>query len=67
MKTGEALRIFSEIINFVIFLYFVIILLKINVLDVFGLFISAFGLFASLVADIVSALEENLIQKEKRR
>lgn len=58
MKTGDALSIFSQIINFAIFIYFVISLLKINVLDVMGLFISAFGLFASLMANIVSVLEE---------
>ena len=57
MRTSEALAIFSQIINFVIFIYFAISLIKINVLDVFGLFISAFGLLASLIANIVSALE----------
>lgn len=59
MKTGDSLRVFSEIINFVIFIYFTVTLLKLNVLDVSGLFIAAFGLFASLIADIVSALEED--------
>lgn len=58
MKTGESLSIFSQIINFVIFIYFVVSLLKINALDVMGLFISAFGLFSSLVANIVSVIEE---------
>ena len=57
MKTGEALSVFSQIINFVIFIYFVIVLLKLNALDIFGLFVSAFGLLASLVANIVSVLE----------
>jgi len=57
MKIGDALSIFSQIINFVIFIYFIITLLKLNVLDIFGLFISAFGLLASLIANIVSALE----------
>jgi hypothetical protein len=59
MKTGTALEIFSQIINFVIFIYFTITLIKINALDMFGLLISAFGLLASLIASIVSALEEN--------
>ena len=58
MKTGTSLEIFSQIINFVIFLYFTITLIKINALDVIGLLISAFGLLASLIASIVSALEE---------
>ena len=59
MKTGTALEIFSQIINFVIFIYFTITLIKINALDMLGLLISVFGLLASLIASIVSALEEN--------
>ncbi len=61
MRTRDALRIFSEIITFVIFVYFVVILLKLNVLDLQGLLIAAFGLLASLIADIVSDLEEKII------
>lgn len=57
MKTGEALSIFSQIINFIIFIYFTIILLRLNILDITGLLISAFGLLASLIANIVSVLE----------
>jgi hypothetical protein len=57
MKTGDALSLFSQIINFVIFIYFTINLLKINALDVTGLLISAFGLVSSLIANIVSVLE----------
>jgi len=57
MKVADALTIFAQLINFAIFIYFVIVLLKLNVLDVFGLLISAFGLFSSLVASVVSALE----------
>jgi hypothetical protein len=58
MKIGDALSIFSQIINFAIFIYFIISLLKINALDITGLFISAFGLLASLITNIVSVLEE---------
>lgn len=57
MKLGEALSIFSQLINFIIFIYFTIILLKLDALDVVGLLISAFGLLASLIANIVSVLE----------
>jgi hypothetical protein len=57
MKTDDALSIFSQIINFLIFIYFTIVLLKINALDIFGLFISAFGLLSSLIANIVSTIE----------
>lgn len=48
MKTGDALSLFSQIINFAIFTYFTINLLKINALNVEGLLISAFGLLSSL-------------------
>jgi len=57
MKTGDALSIFSQLINFVIFIYFTISLIKLNALDIQGLLISAFGLLSSLIANIVSVLE----------
>ena len=58
MKTGDAFNLLSQIINFVIFIYFVIVLVQLNALDVTGLLISAFGLLISLLANIVSVLEE---------
>ena len=57
MKTGDALLIFSQIINFAIFIYFVIVLLQLNALDITGLLISGFGLLASLIANVVSTIE----------
>jgi len=57
MQIGKELSIFSQIINFAIFIYFTIILLKSNALDIIGLLISAFGLLSSLIANIVSVLE----------
>ena len=57
MKTSEGLAIFSQFINILIFIYFAIVLLKINALDVIGLMISAFGIFMGLITSIVSALE----------
>ncbi len=57
MKTGDSLSLFSQIINFVIFIYFTISLIKINGLGIFGLFVSAFGLLSSLIAQIVSVIE----------
>jgi len=57
MRTSDVFILFSQIINFVIFIYFVIVLLKLNALDVTGLLISAFGLFVSLLSNIVSVLE----------
>ncbi len=58
MNAGDTLTIFSNIINFGIFIYFVVVLLKLEVLDIIGLLISAFGLLSSLVANIVSALQK---------
>jgi len=57
MAKGESLLIFSQIINFVIFIYFIVTLLKANVLNITGLSISAFGLLSSLISNIVSTLE----------
>jgi len=62
MRTGEALSIISQITNFVIFIYFIITLLKINALDLTGLFISAIGLLSSIVANIVSIIEEKEVK-----
>lgn len=58
MRTGESLLLFSQIINFVIFIYFIVTLLKANVLNITGLSISAFGLLSSLISNIVSTLEK---------
>lgn len=58
MRFGKPLSIFSQIINFTIFIYFSITLIKLNALDIQGLAISAFGIFASLLAGIVSSLEQ---------
>ena len=58
MKIEDILVIFSHLINVIIFIYFSIILLKINFLDVFGLSISAFGILMSLVSNIVSILQK---------
>ena len=57
MKAGDAFNLLSQLINFVIFIYFVVVLLKTNALDILGLLISAFGLLISLLANIVSVLE----------
>ena len=57
MKTGSGLSILSHLINIIIFIYFSITLLKINALDLIGLSISAFGIFVSLIANIISIIE----------
>ena len=58
MLVSESLGIFSQIINFVIFIYFTLVLLKMNILDVWGLLISAFGLFSSIIVSIISVVEK---------
>jgi len=65
MKTGDALSLFSHIINLILFIYFSLNLIKLMVLDAIGLMISAFGLLASLIANIVSALETRESLKSK--
>jgi len=57
MKTGDIFNIVSQFINIIIFIYFAIIIIKTNSLDLTGLAISAFGLLTSFFASIVSALE----------
>jgi len=57
MKLGDSFSLISHVINFIIFIYFAIILIKINILDVIGLSISAFGITISVVANILSVLE----------
>jgi len=57
MKTSDSLQIFSQILNFTIFIYFSIELIKLNFIDVVGLLISAIGLFSSLIVSIISVVE----------
>ena len=56
MKVVNGFAVFSQAINILIFIYFIIVLLKLNALDITGLFISAFGILTSLASDIVSVL-----------
>jgi len=57
MKTSERLGLIVHVLNFVIFLYFSVTLIRIDFLDIVGLTISAFGLFSSLVISIIGAIE----------
>jgi len=54
---SELLSIFSQIINFMIFIYFVVFLLRLEILDTWGLLISAFSLFSSIIVNIISVVE----------
>ena len=58
MRIGESFALLSHGINFAIFIYFAIFLIKLNALDVIGLTISGFGIFMSLIANIISVIEE---------
>lgn len=57
MKAGESFSILSHLINFAIVIYFATFLLKLNALDNTALLISATGIFASLIANIMSVAE----------
>lgn len=57
MKFSSWLNIAANFINIVIFFYFIIVLFKIQALDVLGLSISGFGVLTSLIANIAGALE----------
>jgi hypothetical protein len=58
MKVSDQFTLFSQMINFVIFIYFILSLAKINALDATGILVSAFGLMVSLLSSILSAVEE---------
>ncbi len=57
MKINDGLTIISHIINLSIFVYFVVVLIKLSALEYKGLLISAFGILISLLAGIVNVLE----------
>jgi len=57
MKVSDSLQVFSQVLNFTIFTYFSIELIKAGFLDVVGLLISAAGLLSSLVVSIIAAVE----------
>lgn len=57
MKIGDSFSLISHIINFIIFIYFAVTLIKINMMDVIGLSVSAFGIVMSVLANIISVVE----------
>jgi len=57
MKLSNGLTIVSHVINLSIFVYFVIVLIKLEALGYRGLLISSFGIFISLLAGRVTSLE----------
>ena len=59
MKSNEQLQILSQIINFIIFIYFSIILIQANPLDILSIIISWIGLIISLIVSIIAVIERN--------
>jgi len=57
MKLSNNFSVISHIINFMIIIYFISFLLDIEAITTFDLLISFFGLFVSLIANIISVLE----------
>ena len=57
MKISDQLQILSQIISFIIFIYFAIITIKTNPLDMVSIIISAVGLIIAVVVSIFGALE----------
>ena len=57
MKPGESLSLLSHLINFAIIIQFSVLLIKLDALDIATLITSAFGLFISLIANIISVIE----------
>ena len=57
MKLANSFSVFSHLLNFVIILYFVSFLIKIESVTTFDIVIGFIGLFASLTANIMSTLE----------
>ncbi len=58
MKIHNQLEIISQIINFIIFIYFSIILIKTNPLDILNLLISGIGMIISLLISVIGAIEK---------
>jgi len=57
MRFSDKVNIFYQILNFTIFLYFSITLIKIGFLDVTGLLISGIGLLGSIIVSVIAAVE----------
>jgi len=57
MGVSDGFSVFAQIINFVIIIYFISFLINIEQITNFDLFISFFGLFISLFANILSIVE----------
>lgn len=57
MRFGNSLSVASHIANLLILIYFISFLIEIKQISSIDLFISFFGLFISLIANILSVIE----------
>ncbi len=57
MKLSNSFSVFSHLLNFVIILYFISFLIKIESIKTSDIMISFIGIFASLIANIISVIE----------
>ena len=66
MKISDQIGILSQIINFIIFIYFAIILIKTNPVDIINIIIAGIGLIMSIIVSILGAIE-NLRENQLRK
>lgn len=57
MEFSDKINIFYQLLNFSIFLYFTIALIKKGQLDIIDLLISGIGLLGSIIVSIIEAKE----------
>jgi len=57
MKISNQLNILPQIINFLVFIYFVLELIRINALTYSGLFISALSILIAVIVSIIAVFD----------
>lgn len=57
MKLSDHLQILSQVVQFAIFIYFAIILIRTTPLDLLNLLISGLGMIISLIIGVIGAIE----------
>ena len=57
MRTTDRLQVIVHLINFIVFLYFAVILIQTNPVDIINIAVGAIGLLASLIVNIMEAVE----------
>ena len=60
MNLSNSFSVFSHLLNFVIIIYFISFLIKIESITTFDILISFIGLFASIMVNIISVIEEKV-------